>query len=347
MRTALADRRILVSPFVITILVLFSGCVGGTANQWALEGSGFNAVAKDFQGQGLHIAVLDSGIDDNHPALSHAPIIWTDLVAGEPNPYDDLGHGTHISGILVGRDGGLEARMNGYRLKGVAPESTLIVVKVIRGSDGLATATAVAAGIRFAIQNNADVICMSLGSNPALNLPIGEIQDAVSEAIGAGIVLVAAAGNYPKEGERPDDVAVPGRIREVVSVGAMDRSENVAEFSIRGNEEANHGLFAGTFRPDPHKKPEISAPGVGIRGAWLDGGYATASGTSQAAPFVCGAAALKLEQCPSLRTSNSSAAVLRIKELLHESAAPKGREGHDNGFGYGILRVDRLLELPC
>ncbi len=326
---------------------MFSGCTGGPANEWAYKMTGLRNVG-ELNGEGIRVAIVDTGIDASHPSLDHVNVIWRDEVNGRPEPYDDVGHGTHVAGILAGEGGSFGGRIQGYNLKGAAPKADIIAVKVIRAEDGRGDKVDVADGITFAIQNHADVICLSLGANStALDLLIDDIDDAVGAAVNQGIMVVASAGNL-QEGEQQSDVKVPANIELVVAVGAVDQDKKVTWFSSNGNEESNQGRFGTGIggRPDPNKKPEIVAPGDKIKGAYMDGGYATARGTSQAAPFVCGAFALLLQKCANLRAQDSSAMVRTVKTELMESAEKLAgqRTPHDNAAGYGLLRADKLLE---
>jgi subtilisin family serine protease len=338
------NAAILLSAILLSSVL--SGCTGGPANEWAYRMVGLRGLDGKLDGSGMRIAIVDTGIDSKHPSLDHVSIIWRDEINQQTQPYDDVGHGTHVAGIIAGEGGSFGGRLQGYSLKGAAPKVDLIVVKAI-GANGEGPKTAVANGIAFAIQNQADVICLSLGANPsALDLLPNDMEGAVNSATSQGILVVASAGNV-REGETQSDVKVPANLELVVAVGAVDEAKRVTDFSARGSEDLNQGRFGTGIggRPDPSKKPELVAPGAKIRGAWKDGDYAIASGTSQAAPFVCGALALLLQQCANLRAQNSSGMVRTVKTELMKAAEKLGgqRTPHDNGAGYGLLRADRLL----
>jgi subtilisin family serine protease len=335
---------VLLLPF---LFVLAPGCFGGYASDWAYKMVGLREVQKDFEGEGIIVAVIDTGFDKGHPSLDHAKIVaWRDFVENRAEPYDDVGHGTHVGGILVGSGGSFGGKVQGFDLKGAAPKADLIIVKAIR-SDQKGDTADVIQGISFAVQNKADVICLSLGSKPAaLNLFDNDMKVAIDSATNQGILVVASAGNV-REGESSNDVVVPANQERVIAVGAVDEQKRVAEFSQRGNEQSNQGTVAGLgARQDPNKKPEIVAPGDKIRSAWINGDFAIASGTSQAAPIVCGALALLLEKCPALRANNTGNMVVDVKRKLMETAEPIAgqREPHDNAAGYGLLRADSLLD---
>lgn len=328
---------------------LLAQSLSALASDWAYEMTGIRDVqGRGYDGSGIVIAIIDTGIDTTHPALDEVNVLaWRDYVNDRPEPYDDQGHGSHIAGIVAGHGTSLSGRLQGLDMKGAAPGAGLIVVKAI-SKEGSGSSGDVADGIRFATNSGADVICLSLGSrkNP---LPIvsDDVTQAVNGATSRGILVVAAAGNTGEQSDRTD-VESPADIERVIAVGAVDRDKDLPAFTAKGSESANYGsggLLGSGARDPPDQKPEIVAPGVGIQSAWIDGQYVRADGTSQAAPFVCGALALLLEAQPGLRAQNSGAMVDRVKTELMESAAaiPGQRTPHDPRAGYGLLRADALL----
>ena len=327
---------------------LFSGCFGGVASDWAYKMVGLRAIQGTFDGKGMIVAIIDTGINLEHPSLDHLKdrVIWRDEVNNRDKPYDDVGHGTHVAGIIAGEGASFGGKVQGFNLKGGAPKADLIVVKAIAANQKGDTQDVIS-GITFAINNKADVICLSLGSDPPFTLPIDQMQSSIDQAVSQGIMVVASAGNYRDDVDRPNDVAVPSRLEMVVAVGAVNQNGQVADFSVRGAEDQNQGVGPlGSFsRRDPGKKPEIVAPGVGIRSAWTGDDFAVADGTSQAAPFVCSAFALLMQKCAKLRAANTRDTVVSVKTALMQTAEPlKGqRTPHDNGSGYGLLKADKLL----
>lgn len=339
------------------VLVLVGGALlwssmGSVASEWAYDLVGLRAAQKrGFDGTGVVVAVIDTGFDPHHPSLKDAEVHrWKDYVNGRAEPYDDLGHGSHVTGIIVGKGTTFAGRFQGFTMKGAAPGVSLIVVKAI-SAQGTGNPGDVADGIRFSVQNGADIICLSLGSREQ-PLPVtDDITSAVNDAINRGVLVVAAAGNTGQDSSR-NDVESPATINRVIAVGAVDEDRRVADFSARGNADDNYGtetpaghIPGPTTRKDPNKKPEIVAPGVDIKSAWKDNQYAVAKGTSQAAPFVCGALALLLEAKPQLKADNTAGMVDRVKDALRKSAQPLPGYAvpHDPAAGYGLLRADRLL----
>lgn len=344
------NRPLLLAAALAVVLPSLAGCLGGSASSWAYDMTGISALHdRGLTGRGVRVAIVDTGFNAGHPSLDQARVVaWKDYVGGRPDPYDDVGHGSHVAGIVVGRGGSLGARWQGYDLKGAAPDAELIIVKAI-SADGTGQGSAVADGIRFSTANQADVICLSLGArSSAFNQFVGDdITNAVNAALNQGILVVAAAGNTGQDSSR-NDVESPATIDGVIAVGAVDQGKRVAEFSAHGSETANYGPFGnglGATRADPNRKPELAAPGVDIKSAWKGKEYAVAKGTSQAAPFVCGALALLLEGKPALRSANSNALTSQVKTALMQSAekVPSQRAPHDPEAGYGLLRADLLF----
>ncbi len=264
------------------------------------------------EGEGVKVAVLDTGIDRDHPDLAEAVEEVRDFT-GE-GVEDGNGHGTHVAGIVA-------ARRNGRGFAGVAPRCRLLVGKVLRDAGG-GTHAWIAAGIDWAVERGADIISMSLGS--AHDSP--ELFGAVHRALAAGRILICAAGN---DGALfANGIGYPGRYGSVITVAAHDRNGNPAGFSSRGGEI------------------DVMAPGERIWSTWKDGGYAELSGTSMATPFVAGLAALVLakhrkpgyHRTPVRNCEEMRAHLLRL-------AAHPGH--HDEARGYGPLLPFRMIGEPA
>jgi len=225
---------------------------------------------KDIKGQGIKLAVVDTGIDTSHQDLQGRYSGGWDFVSGDNNPADDHDHGTFCCGIAAGAENG-----SGYM--GVAPQVELYAVKVLNAK-GQGSLAVVAGGIDWCVVNGMDVISLSLGASSGGQ----SLQDACNNAWIQGCVVVAAAGN---SGPGMDTVNYPGAYTSVIAVAAIDYNEAVASYSSRGPEV------------------ELAAPGSWICGPWaghtytdyvIDNSdkYIVASGTSAACPHVAGAAAL-------------------------------------------------------
>ncbi len=264
---------------------------------------------RQSQGQGVKVAMLDTGIDEQHPALVGAVDDARDFTGSQFGPADRNGHGTHTAGIVAARKD----------LLGVAPQCRLLIGKVL-GDDGSGTADAVAAGIDWACDAGADVISMSLGSPEA----DPRIFAALQRASAKGKFIICAAGNDGAQSQ--DDVNYPGRWKQTISVAAVDRSGKLCTFSSRGPEV------------------DIAAPGEDILSTYLNGGYARLSGTSMATPFVAGVTALLVavhRGAASAKTPLNNDDDLR--QHLERTATAVGFTGHDDGYGWGLINPDGLL----
>ncbi len=211
------------------------------------------------RGAGIKVAVIDTGIDLDHPDLKENIKGGYNALNPRKSCNDDNGHGTHVAGIIA-------ARQNGIGVVGVAPEADLYAVKVLN-SRGIGFVSDIIEGLDWCIQNGIQVANMSLGGGGTTSY-----HEAIQKAYQAGIVLVAAAGNDGVD----NSVNYPAAYPEVIAVSATDSNDVLSSFSSRGPEV------------------ELAAPGVEIDSTWNDGYYRTASGTSMATPHVSGAAALVL-----------------------------------------------------
>jgi subtilisin family serine protease len=265
---------------------------------------------KQTQGDGVRVALLDSGIDESHPDLAAAIDEARDFTQSRRGPADRNGHGTHVAGIVA-------ARQNNRGVIGVAPQSRLLIAKVL-GDDGIGNSAAVAAGVDWACDHGASIISMSLGSPQ----PDVQLRQAIERAAAKGVFVIAAAGNAG----RPNSVNYPARWRETVAVAAVDRNGQLSRFSSRG------------------PQVDIAAPGQDVLSTFRNGGYAKLSGTSMAAPFVAGVVALLIalhRGATDARTPLQS--IDDLLEHLYRTASDAGAIGHDPGYGWGLINPDGLL----
>lgn len=214
------------------------------------------------QGQGIKVAVLDTGVDTDHPDLVNAIADTQDFTG---DGIEDMnGHGTHCAGIIG-------ARINGVGFVGVAPKCELLIAKVL-ANNGSGSYNWISSGIDWAVQNGADIISMSLGgpsTEPTLHR-------AIHLALAEGLTIICAAGNEGAFGV--NTIGYPGRYGSVITIAAHDPQGNPAGFSSRGGEI------------------DFMAPGTDIWSTYKEGGFAELSGTSMATPFVAGMAALILSK---------------------------------------------------
>lgn len=233
-------------------------------------------------GSGVKVAVIDTGIDRDHPDLDANLAGCVNFIYSWQTCEDDNGHGTHVSGIIA-------AENNDFGVVGVAPNAKIYSLKVLdrRGSGYLSD---IIEALDWAVANNMQIVNMSLGTS----VDVISFHEAIKRVNSAGIVQVAAAGN---SGPGANTVNYPAAYPEVIAVSATDSSNNVPSWSSRGPEV------------------DLAAPGVNVYSTYLKGKYQTLSGTSMAAPHVTGAAALRLFLKP-------GEAPFQVESVLETNADP-------------------------
>lgn len=262
------------------------------------------------------IAILDTGIDAGHVEFAGGKVIgWRDFVNGRAEPYDDHGHGTHVASIAAGRGVGTAT--------GVAPGAALVGLKVL-GRNGAGRTRDIAAALQYCVDERERlgirVANLSLGSEGSSDgNDFGSRM--VQRAVAAGIVVVVAAGN---EGPGTRTIGSPAAAPDAITVGSMaDPGKggfSLSPFSSRGP------------TADGRIKPDLCAPGEAILAARAGtaGGYRRSSGTSMAAPFVAGVAALMLAADPELTPGE-------VKAILTRTAIDFGPPGDDIDYGAGRI----------
>nr|WP_243315655.1 S8 family serine peptidase [Streptomyces sp. PBSH9] len=235
-----------------------------------------------FDGKGTRVAVLDTGIDTDHPDVKDRLVATRSFVPGE-EVDDKHGHGTHVASTIAGSGAASEGAN-----KGVAPAADLLVGKVL-GDEGSGADSGIIEAMEWAKAEGADIVSMSLGS------PVPDDgTDPMSQAVNSlsadgGPLFVIAAGNAYGAGT----IGSPGSAEQALTVAAVDKQDGRADFSSMGPLVRSHGL-----------KPDLSAPGVDIAAAasqsvpGMEGMYQSMSGTSMATPHVAGAAALLKQRHP-------------------------------------------------
>ncbi|MFG2500237.1 S8 family serine peptidase [Streptomyces sp. NPDC048441] len=282
------------------------------------------AWAAGFDGKGVKVAVLDTGIDATHVDLK-------DQVVGEKNfstsadAKDRYGHGTHVASIAAGT-----GAKSGGKLKGVAPGAELLNGKVLDDT-GSGDDSGIIAGMEWAAEQGADIVNLSLGGGdtPGVDPLEAEVNKLSADK---GILFAIAAGN---DGA-PGSVGSPGSADAALTVGAVDDDDKLAEFSSQGPRVGDGAI-----------KPDVTAPGVDITAAAAPGsviekevgqkpeGYLTISGTSMATPHVAGAAALLKQQHPEWKYAELKGAL---------TASTKGGKYTPFEQGSGRIAVDKAIK---
>ncbi|HYH08911.1 MAG TPA: S8 family serine peptidase [Thermoanaerobaculia bacterium] len=263
-------------------------------------------------GDGITVAVIDTGIDYTHPALAGKVVGGWDFVNNDADAMDDFRHGTHVAGIIAAQSA---------EVTGVAPGVKLLAYKVLNARGSGVTSDVIAAIERAMDPNNdgdtsdhADVINLSLGSAGHADDPGSR---AVNRAVALGIVVVVSAGN---EGEF-HRVGSPGVAESAITVGAIRSDNTIAEFSSRGPAAGSGAI-----------KPDLVAPGVSITSTIPGGLYMPLSGTSMAAPYVAGLAALLLEAHPDWTPARvksalvNSANAIAVEEMMTQGSGAVVRD---------------------
>lgn len=275
------------------------------------------AWAAGHDGTGVTVAVIDTGIDADHPDLADR-VIAAENFTEDPDAGDYYGHGTHVASTIAG-----SGAASGGRYKGVAPGAKLINAKGCDGG-GYCYDSWLMAAMDYSAHSGARVVNMSVGGGTSDGTdPLSQEVDRLT--LETGVLFVVAAGNYGEYG--PVTVGAPGAAASALTVGAVDRADELAYFSSRGPRFGDAAI-----------KPEVTAPGVGIVAARAAGTgmggpvgdhYTAASGTSMATPHVAGAAAILAGQHGDWKAG-------RIKDTLVSTARATAAKVTDGGAG----RVD-------
>lgn len=281
--------------------------------QWQLKDFRAEALWRVSTGKGVTVAVIDSGVDGSHPDLAGQVLSGIDLVA-EPGDgqTDPVGHGTTVAGLIAGRHD------DNKGVVGLAPEAKILPVRVLDEENRYDDALIVAKGVRWAVENGAQVINLSLGGageSPAL-------AAALDYAFAKDVVVIACTGNASSStGHR---VWYPAREPGVIAVAGMERdSDALWSGSITGPETV------------------LTAPATGLLGARPDNGFWRVQGTSFAAPLVSATAALVRARWPQLTAGD-------VVQRLISTARDLGAPGRDDRFGFGMVDPVRALnaEVP-
>ena len=276
-------------------------------DSWGVKRIGAGVVHSSNKGTDIKVAIIDTGIDYNHPDLDDNYVEGYDFVNSDDDPMDDNGHGTHVAGTVAALD-------NDIGVVGVAPEASLYALKVL-DSDGSGSYSDVIAAIDWCVAEGIQVTNNSYGSSGD---PGETVKAAFDNSASAGVLHVAAAGNSGNPPGRGDNVIYPARYISVIAVAATDQSDKRARWSSTG--------------PDL----ELSAPGVAINSTLLGGGYGEKSGTSMASPHVAGVAALVWAGNPDWSNGD-------VRNQLEITADDLG---DSSLYGNGLVDADEAVGVP-
>ena len=279
---------------------------------WGLRLHGIPELHRATQGEGVKVAILDTGTPDHFDC---PPPLFSHNFTRYRSALDGNGHATHCAGVLAGR-------ANRKGVLGVAPAAQVGFCKVL-GDDGSGDNFAIVRGIDQAIAEGVDIISMSLGGgyDP-------QIEAACLRAVKAGIFLICAAGNDGEQGTT-DTMGWPARLDEALAVGSYNEAGQISVFSSRG------------------EAMDVAFPGEEILSTWLGGKYRRLSGTSMACPMAAGVVALMLSYQRKLMGNGKLVTpVVTASDLQQRFAqytVDQGPQGPDRAWGLGIPDVDKFV----
>ena len=275
---------------------------------------------RKYTGKGIGVAVLDTGIFP-HIDFGRRILAFCDFTEGKSGPYDDNGHGTHVSGILGG-----DGTASQGRYKGAAPGCGIVALKVLDrfGNGSREDVLRAFQWIEdFGKIYNIRIVNISVGTTSRSANEQTDLLAGVEQLWDKGFIVVAAAGN---QGPGDGTVTAPGSSRKIITVGSSDLLTGRTAISGRGP------TFECVCKPDlvaPGNHVLACAPGA-------DNGYGVKSGTSMSTPLVAGAAALMLEKNPELTNVQIK---MKLKESARDMGLPKNQQG------WGELDLERFMEL--
>ncbi len=260
-----------------------------------------------IDGAGVRVGLIDSGLRPDFAAVTGANVLpgknyLADFPEDESDVSDSVGHGTFVASVLASD------------VYGIAPSVELVPLKCFDGKTS--SISSVVTAIQEAVDDfGCDILNLSFGTTSDRQ----SLRDAIADACEKGVLIVAASGNLSgRVSSGHDPLYYPAAYPDVISVGAVDRWGQTADFSVQ------------------NASVSIAAPGAEVMGLSVSGGYHTGGGTSYASPFVTGAAALALCADPSLKPADAAA-------LLESTCTDLGEAGRDNAYGCGLLNVGLLL----
>ena len=331
------NRRLRVPP-VVEALNVPEAVREARAASYGIEQIGALAAwgAYGARGAGVKVGILDTGVDIVHSDLLGKVTAWGEFDADGrqvPNsmPHDVEGHGTHVAGTIAG------GNSSGQWI-GVAPEAELCCALVVGPGGG--TDKQLLAGLSWVIEQDVDVISMSLGGLTLGPEVPATYTEAIVRALRQGIPAIIAIGN-----EGSETSGSPGNDLFAVGVGATDHLDRPAGFSGGRTQIVSESDF---IRPEllplSYSKPEISAPGVAVPSSIPGDTWSVLSGTSMATPHVAGAVALLLSATTIRERVEPAERGLLISDLIVGSVEELGEAGQDHRYGFGRIDVLRAID---
>ncbi|NKQ38623.1 MAG: S8 family serine peptidase, partial [Methanosarcinales archaeon] len=277
---------------------------------------------KGFNGTGVNISILDTGINTSHSDLDGGKVILERDFTNDGTLYDFNGHGTHVAGIAAGD------RNRSSNVGGVAYGASLFNARVL-DKTGSGYSSWIISGIEWSVNNYADVICMSLGGWQKAGCGTDPLSMAVTNAVNQGVIVAIAAGN---EGAGEGTIGSPANAYGAIAVAASNEWDRIADFSSRGP------------TGDGRIGVDVAAPGVTIKAPDKIDGYVIKQGTSMAAPHVAGAAALLLGAIPTLSPCEFEAAIKNSAKDIGFNVLEQGAGRLDVASAYNVLLNGILIQ---
>ncbi|UCD13601.1 MAG: S8 family serine peptidase [Thermoplasmatales archaeon] len=346
------NRRIVVLFAILVVILIILASLSliimavPRSNLWASSVTQIDKLHElGFDGTGVTIGIIDTGLSmDHHEFDASTFVAWIDTINNNSQFYDDEDHGTHVAGILASKES-IQGRLSGINMKGIISGADFIVAKSIPRNQylfGGGNDSTIADGLKFCIENGADIILLSMGMSPDY-VDFNEsskTSEMIDQAIENGIFVVAPAGN---DGQNDDgDVCFPAILDNVIAVGALSNGNALLSFSSRGHQYPSS--------QHPNKKPELVAPGDRILSTRVNGAYGELSGTSQASAHVAGVIGLLLDAYPEYRhdgVKNYNETTIQLfKEIFAKTSRKVGslmgnedEWSHDDLYGYGLIQA--------
>lgn len=303
---------------------------------WGLQKTGALAAwgAFDKRGEGVRVAVLDTGVDGEHPDLKGKIADFAEFDRNgqrveNAQPHDSGQHGTHCAGTVVG------GNASGHWI-GVAPKASVLAGLVLKNGSG--TDAQILGGMQWAMEQGADVISMSLGGLRMSAEVLDTYTRTIINAARLGIPVVIAIGN-----DGHQTTGAPGNDYFSFAVGATDADDRPAGFSGGRTQVVEQSRFINAkYLPLVYGKPDVSAPGVAVYSSVPGEKYASWNGTSMATPHVAGAIALLLS-ATSIRDVEPTQRAFIVQDLLTATVEELGEAGQDHRYGFGRIDVLRAI----